>query len=103
MKQIIDSIPSRSPFRIDPNNPSVFYKPVGCPSCHGIGYRGRIGLFEIMITNPELGKLILAGNPSELEIIELAIKHGMLTMVQDGILKASEGITSIDEVFRVVE
>ncbi len=103
VRQIIDTIPGSSPFRIDPHKPPVFYKPVGCLTCHGIGYRGRVGLFEIMTANPELAKLILAGNPSELEIVELAVKHGMLTMVQDGILKASEGITSIEEVFRVVE
>lgn len=102
-RQTIDAIPSGSPFRIDSSKPLQFYKPVGCADCHGIGYRGRVGLFEIMVTNPELEKLILAGNPSELEIGEMAARHGMLTMVQDGILKACEGITSIEEVFRVVE
>ena len=53
--------------------------------------------------NKETEKLILAGQLSEYDIREIAVKNGMVTMVQDGILKALDGITSIEEVFRVAE
>jgi len=80
-----------------------FYKGVGCPDCQEIGFKGRIGIYEIMTMNPEIEKLILSGNVSEYDMRDSAVKTGMILMVQDGLLKALEGITSLDEVFRVAE
>lgn len=80
-----------------------FYKAKGCAQCNDLGYRGRIGIFEIMTMNKDLEKLILAGNVSEYGVQETAQKHGMITMLQDGILKALEGITSLEEIFRQAE
>ncbi|MBU1131524.1 GspE/PulE family protein [Patescibacteria group bacterium] len=80
-----------------------FYKGQGCPDCHGLGYKGRIGIFEIMTMTPEIEKMILAGQVSEYDIQEIAVKNGMLTMAQDGLLKAADGITSVEEVFKVAE
>ena len=51
---------------------------------------------------PEIEQLIVTGNVGESDIEQIAVKNGMATMVQDGILKAMEGLTSIDEVFRVI-
>lgn len=99
--EAINTIPEKSAYRVDPNNPKIFYDKVGCAECNNTGYYGRIGIFEVMTMNEELEKLILAGNTSEYDITRVALNHGMLTMVQDGVLKALEGITSIDEVFRV--
>lgn len=80
-----------------------FYKGAGCEACQEIGYKGRIGIYEIFTLNKEVEKLILTGNVSEYDMQDIAIKNGMVTMVQDGILKAIDGITSVDEVFRVAE
>lgn len=80
-----------------------FYKGKGCTECHGIGYHGRIGIYEIMAMTPEIEKLILSGQVSEFQIQEQAITKGMVTMLQDGLLKALEGITTVDEVFRVAK
>ena len=67
------------------------------------GYKGRVGIYEILTMSPELEQMILSGQVSEFEIEKLAVSQGMVTMVQDGILKALDGITSVDEVFRVIE
>lgn len=81
----------------------VFYKGAGCEACGGIGYRGRIGIYEILLMNTEIEQMVLAGNVTEHDIEQAAINSGMVTMVQDGILKALEGLTSLDEVFRVID
>jgi len=77
-----------------------FFEPVGCEKCNNTGYFGRIGLYEMLRMNNEIRKLILE-NKLSLEIEEAAKKSGMLTIETDGIVKALEGITSIDEVYRV--
>ncbi len=83
--------------------PQVFYEAVGCDVCHGIGFKGRIGIYEILIIGEKIEKLILAGQISEYEIERSAVESGMVTMVQDGFFKAVDGITSIAEVLRVTE
>ena len=80
-----------------------FFAAVGCEACHGIGYKGRLGIFEIMVMTKDIEKIIHDGSASEIDLEELAIKQGMITMAQDGLLKAAEGLTSVDEVFRVAE
>lgn len=80
-----------------------FYKSKGCAACQFIGYKGRVGIYEIMTMNKDIEMLIISGKVSEYDMKESAIKNGMVTMVQDGLLKALEGITSLEEVFRVAE
>lgn len=80
-----------------------FKKAVGCEVCHGLGYRGRIGIYEVLSMNKEIEQHVLSGQVSESHIQEMGRKAGMVLMVQDGLIKAKEGITSVDEVFRVVE
>ena len=77
----------------------VFWKGKGCEDCHGIGYKGRIGIFEIFRKNSDIEKIILSGSLSEYAIQEIAVKQGMITMIQDGLIKAIKGITSPEEVF----
>lgn len=77
----------------------IFWKGKGCEQCHGIGYKGRIGIYEIFRKNEEIEKIILSGTLSEYAIQEIAVKNGMITMLQDGLLKALRGITSPEEVF----
>ena len=83
-----------------PKNIEKLYRPKGCPKCNNLGYKGRQGIFEVLTITPEIEKLILelAG---ETELTMAALEGGMITMLQDGILKAVEGTTSIDEVKRV--
>lgn len=101
-KEILEKLPEADKKNIDLDN-LKFYKNVGCPACQEIGYKGRIGIYEILIMNKEIEKLILSGQLSEYDIRDIATKNGMVTMVQDGLLKALEGITSAEEIFRVAE
>lgn len=78
-----------------------FFQAVGCPKCSGIGLRGRIGIFEVLDMNTEIVSLIEKGTLTESEIIVLAKKQLMISMLQDGFIKAAEGITTVDEVLRV--
>ena len=68
-----------------------------------MGYKGRVGIYEIFTMTPEMEQYILSGKVSEYDIEQRAKEQGMLTMAQDGILKALDGITSLDEVFRVTQ
>lgn len=85
------------------HRPFTFYRGRGCKECQDLGYHGRIGIFELLVKVPEIEKEILSAQVSEYEIAEIGRKRGMISMVQDGILKALAGITTVEEVFRVAE
>lgn len=78
------------------------YESKGCGSCNGLGYSGRLGLFEILQITPELEDLIV-GNPSSKEIYDLARKSGMKTMFEDGVNKTLQGVTTLSEILRVAQ
>ncbi|MCW8443596.1 type IV-A pilus assembly ATPase PilB [Fluoribacter gormanii] len=75
------------------------YKAGGCARCTS-GYRGRIGLFEVLPMTKKLGQIIMAGGNS-LEILKIAQEEGMITIYQSGLEKIKQGITTIEEVNRV--
>jgi type IV pilus assembly protein PilB len=77
------------------------YEPVGCRRCGGTGYRGRLGIYEVMTVTPEIRKLALERRPDD-DIRELAMREGMRSLRDDGLDKVREGRTSIAEVARVV-
>ncbi len=77
------------------------YGPVGCDECFGTGYRGRIGLFEIMEMTDDVRRLFLKQAPSE-QLRDAALANGMQTMRRDALDKVAQGVTSIDEIERVV-
>lgn len=77
------------------------YYPRQCRECNNTGYKGRVGIYEIFEIDSEMEKLILK-SPAISEVQELAIKKGMTTLLQDGLLKVLDGTTSIEEVLRVV-
>ena len=77
----------------------VFYQGKGCEECRGTGYRGRIGIFELLAIGPELRELILQKR-SNAELKAVAQKT-MMTMHEDAMLKASQGVTSLEEILRV--
>ena len=77
----------------------AFFAPVGCDGCGGDGYRGRIGIYELMPMNQEIVGLSLERSSAD-EISRAAVRAGMVKMRADGLLKAAKGITPIEEVLR---
>ena len=75
------------------------FQAVGCAKCNNSGYSGRVGIFESLEINDDLAELIL-NKSGEREIFAVARKQGMFTMEEDGVIKALEGITSLEEVMR---
>jgi type IV pilus assembly protein PilB len=78
------------------------WRPLGCGACSNTGYRGRTGLYEVMPVTEELERLTVDRAPSE-EIRRTAIEQGMLELRTDGLMKALNGETSIEEIARVVK
>ena len=76
------------------------YEPVGCGRCNQSGYRGRTGLYSVMVMSERLRDMTIAGEP-ESQIADAAREEGMLTLREDGLEKVREGLTSIAEVARV--
>jgi type IV pilus assembly protein PilB len=89
-------------FQWDPAGPPpVLFKPIGCTNCSGTGYRGRIALHEVMVVTEEIERHAVARS-SGAEIMQTAVAQGMITLRQDGWQKAQMGLTSIEEIMRVV-
>jgi type IV pilus assembly protein PilB len=80
-----------------------FYQGKGCPKCNNIGYKGRLGIYETIEMIPEMQRKIQEAGVTAFDIEQEAIKFGTVTMIQDGILKALEGETSVEEIFRVIK
>lgn len=81
-------------------NGRTVYRSVGCPACMNTGFRGRTAIFEMMVFDDELKKLVLTTADAN-RIREVAVKAGMMTLLQDGVRKVMDGVTTIEEVFRV--
>lgn len=77
------------------------FRPVGCLKCHG-GYRGRTGIFEALVMTAEIEK-ILPNNPSEREVRQASVSSKIPSLLQDGILKVLQGITSLEELGKTVD
>jgi type IV pilus assembly protein PilB len=77
----------------------TFYKGMGCDVCGGTGYKGRIGIYEMMIINNSIRELILR-HASTAELTEAAKKNGMKTLREDGFQKVLNGVTTVEEVLR---
>lgn len=80
---------------------AVFVRGAGCEQCRGRGYRGRIGLYEVLTLTKPLTEAILRRAPAE-ELRDIAVENGMRTLLADGIRKAAEGQTTVKEVLRAV-
>ncbi len=79
----------------------TFYRAVGCDHCHHTGYRGRVGIYEVMPVNDRLRRLI-AQRGSEAQLREAALSGGMISLGEDGLQKVRAGVTTPDELLRVV-
>ena len=86
----------------DQSDHPVIYRAKGCPKCFNSGYRGRLGIYEILMMNESLQNLVLKTYDSH-RIKSEAIRHGMTTLYQDGIQKILDGTTTIEEVLRVTQ
>jgi type IV pilus assembly protein PilB len=88
-------------FPFDPDDVPTLYKAVGCKRCNGIGYKGRMGVHEVLTMSESLEKLCVE-NASGDELMAQARAEGMRTLKDDGFAKAKLGTTSIEEILRVV-
>lgn len=86
-------------FSADDAQSVIPVKGTGCDRCNDTGYKGRVGLYEVMEVGEELRELILVG-ASGLELRRKAIEEGMITLRQSGLRKVKDGITTIEEVVR---
>lgn len=106
MKEIIlkelESLPGEVTKKLKIPDPFYLYEAKGCKKCNFKGVKGRIGIFETLKMTDQLAEIILK-EPSELKITQEAERQGMITMRQDAILKALEGLISMEEVMRVSE
>ena len=81
--------------------PEKLLQPVGCDKCRQQGYKGRLGLFEMLLISDRLREMLLAGN-SEKELEQVARQEGMRSLLEDGLAKCALGYTSLDEVLHVI-
>jgi type II secretory ATPase GspE/PulE/Tfp pilus assembly ATPase PilB-like protein len=99
LKKMLSIISPKAKMDI-PKEINHLWKAKGCPKCRGVGYKGRIGIFEILSMEDEVKDKII-NRASDGELLRVALETGMITMIQDGILKSIEGVTSLEELQRV--
>ncbi len=80
----------------------LFYRGKGCDKCNQSGYKGRIGFYEVLEITPKISELLNRGANKE-ELIKAAKEQGMVSIFEDGLIKAKQGVTSIEEVLRVTK
>ena len=99
IKEVLSNIPRNNGIKI-PNEIKSIYRSSGCSKCNFIGYSGRIGIYEMFSMTPNIEKIILKDTSSS-DIMAAIREDGMISIKEDGILKALEGITSLEEIRRV--
>jgi len=102
-KEYLRTISPKSGTAIPDLNSLTFYRSPGCSECQNLGYKGRIGIYEILIMSKAIEEVVMSGKVSEAQMQDIAVSEGMVTMVQDGVLKALAGLTTLEEVFKVAE
>jgi type IV pilus assembly protein PilB len=88
-------------FPFEPGSPPVLYRAKGCNKCNGIGYKGRMGIHEVMTISEDIERLCVENKSADV-IKAQALAEGMLTLRDDGFEKVRMGITSVEEIMRVV-
>jgi general secretion pathway protein E len=86
--------------RFQPEGKVLLHRPVGCERCDGLGYKGRLAILEFLVMTDDLRRLVMTHAQAR-QIEEQALKEGMHTMYEDGLRKAVDGMTTIEEVLRV--
>ena len=100
IQEALSTLPPEVKEKLPYKPPYYIYKSQGCPTCNNKGYLGRIAIFEVLRMTPELEQIILT-RPSQEKLMEEAKRQGMITLRQDGIIKALEGIISLEEVLSI--
>jgi type II secretory ATPase GspE/PulE/Tfp pilus assembly ATPase PilB-like protein len=100
IRRAMTRLPKGQQDAVPPESQWLFIKGRGCNYCNGTGFQGRIGIFEVLAIDDAMEALALKHAPVA-EIKRVACEAGMITMEQDGLIKALEGITTVDEVWRV--
>ncbi|RQD74024.1 MAG: type II/IV secretion system protein, partial [Candidatus Syntrophonatronum acetioxidans] len=96
---VLNSVPD---FPLDPGEDEItLYRPEGCMRCNNTGYRGRTGAYELLTMSENIQKMILSRSSTNV-IKQAAVEEGMITLRQDGLLKVKKGITSLEELLRVI-
>lgn len=97
LREVMDiaTMPARVP------DPVPVFRPKGCPRCQDTGYRGRVGVYEMLVMSETLERMVVHGASSE-EITLQARAEGMRTLREDGLLKVLSGHTSIEEIARAI-
>jgi type IV pilus assembly protein PilB len=86
---------------LNSNNNIILYKGIGCKECNNTGYKGRIAVHELLVLDDELRNIITEKSTIK-ELQEIAIKNGMKTIYDDALEKALQGLTTLDEIHRVL-
>jgi len=100
-RKIIDEIVNNI-YKREVKNHGKIWRSVGCAHCNNTGFKGQIGLYEGIIIDASI-EVLLDTNPSDREIKKVSHFQGLLDMREDGILKVLNGVTSLDELYRVVD
>jgi type IV pilus assembly protein PilB len=100
VKKILLDMPPNSGETMPPPEQWSFYRGKGCEACNGTGYKGRVGIYEILLMTDQI-RAALSESVDEYQVRQLAKAQGMATMQQDGMLKALDGMTAVEEVLRV--
>lgn len=80
----------------------LFFQPCGCSLCRQQGYRGRIALQEVMLPGHQLRQMIMQGYQSEDELMDMAVQEGLVSLKEDGLEKALQGLISLEELMKVL-
>jgi type IV pilus assembly protein PilB len=94
----LNKLPKNAEIKI--KKPLVFKTCTGCDFCNHLGYKGRVGIYEVLVVTDGLRTLISAKEPSIVEVRDIASQEGMVTMLQDGLLKALDGLTDVKELLK---
>lgn len=100
VKKALADLPATSGETAPPHEKWIFYHGKGCDACNHSGFKGRVGIYEILMMDDTI-KNAMSESLSEYQVRELAKQQGMITILQDGLLKCLDGETSIEEVLRV--
>ena len=87
---------------LNPKTPMTLYRGTGCPACSQTGYRGRTGIYELLVLDDEIRRLIgIKADASAIK--QAAIAKGMITLKQEGAAKVVQGVTTMEEVMRITQ
>ncbi|MDD5043123.1 MAG: GspE/PulE family protein [Patescibacteria group bacterium] len=103
LRKKIEELPKEAlPKGVDLSKPLKFYKGKGCPRCGNLGYKGRSVIAEILEITPEMQKIIVSGYKTS-DVKEETKRQKIITMNEDSLVKALEGVTTVDEILRVTQ